>query len=898
MCTCLSFPEDGCEDENGNPVDSDRELLSTGGIELRELSSFPRRIPHFAEYLPGVRDQGDDNMSPALDSQQTKKQRRRKRKDETIVKADSIPGHIGNKSLDELLSFIDGANGNVPGHAGQKQQQNAASVVNNNNRTDRDRTPTVMMSDVNNSTFPGHLDNVHNNLQARIDIKSKKKKKGKSSSKASSEVDDQSSRTSEVDLDKIKDAFSESSLSSDLLSSITTISSSKASSVVDDDIARNHVESLLNAGAEAYIFTDFQPMIQKEEQFTVVSKLKKKKRPVPMGRDFSYSEYRNEDVPSRRRSRPPPRSFTPPPTTSETKSEGSSDRALSPSAFPELGKIREARRNSTGNLAELERSYDSDMESVKSVPPTGSASDTGKSSQDISTAGGKPPISYASIAAGGHGSIQECDQITLGNEPITLSTPSQISGLNGETLSTEEEYVTLVANGSTDLKGESVHSCGSSSRPSSASSSINCAKPELSQPQDTDRTVTVSIKDSDLDSAVAVAQSDVDVVTGFTEVSSCLKVVVQSTQSQSVGTEPQNKEDMLNVNNTVDFPALSPSVPAALNTSTKSSSTSQSASTCRDSVSPVIVSSQADSVSSIISPASMTSTSSSTKPSVTCSNGPKGLVNKPPTVFSTRNSAFKSKSKLSKSVIFMDRRMNERPSNLGISFGFEPDLDNNVMINSARLDSSSTCSSDSGRGTDSDCIVHTVMDRGNNNNRSSTVVDNGTTNSLDNRTCSAPDVIMMESHHAGDNNNTSSFSLTSTKLLNSQCQNQLVFIGPEHAEFTNPVTFTPEELHKFKVVAPPNGIVAPQPAYILPAPPNKDFTMANNHINAIHQCPNKPETSSDPSETILQSIQETNKDEPPQKVFTYDRAKDPNFQPGNFNHEAGVAFLHAGQCRN
>jgi hypothetical protein len=235
--------------------------------------------------------------------------------------------------------------------------------------------------------------------------------------------------------------------------------------------------------------------------------------------------------------------------------------------------------------------------------------------------------------------------------------------------------------------------------------------------------------------------------------------------------------------------------------------------------------------------------------------------------------------------------MNERPANLGISFGFEPDLDNNVMI-SARLDSSSSCSSDSGRGTDSDIIVHTVIDKGTSN--SSTVVQSAVTNSLDSRTPNAPGVIIMDSNRAGDNNNLS-FNLTSSQLLNNQCQNQFVFIGPEQPDFPNPVTFTPEELHKFKVVAPPNGIIASQRTYILPTPPSQDLTVTNNKINTTHQCTDNKTEDNNPAESIPQSSTEPDTIEQPSKPITYDRSKDPNFQPGNFNHEAGVAFLYAGK---
>ncbi|XP_067649829.1 serine-rich adhesin for platelets-like isoform X2 [Haliotis asinina] len=149
-----------------------------------------------------------------------------------------------------------------------------------------------------------------------------------------------------------------------------------------------------------YIFTDIDNLPPVEQEFTLVSKKKKR----PGAKDVVPEIPRQKNGPRENRGLPQPRSVTPPPISSLLKKEQTRD--LSPSAFPALGKkanaaksrptFREGRRNSFGDvpidtLTELRSQDDSDIESVKSLP----AAKGGSLSEFVS----RFPVSYAKMAA-------------------------------------------------------------------------------------------------------------------------------------------------------------------------------------------------------------------------------------------------------------------------------------------------------------------------------------------------------------------------------------------------------------------------------------------------------------------------------------------------------------------
>ena len=137
-----------------------------------------------------------------------------------------------------------------------------------------------------------------------------------------------------------------------------------------------------------FIFTDIDfQSVPKEDEFQVVEKNKKKKKPTREAPNHYTSAGNNNHKPSRfledKRVLPPTNSnrLTASDTSHVPKSAEADTRMrdLSPSAFPALGsgkgRIQEARRNSTGDVPILSEiaskaQDDSDIESVKSLPAT------------------------------------------------------------------------------------------------------------------------------------------------------------------------------------------------------------------------------------------------------------------------------------------------------------------------------------------------------------------------------------------------------------------------------------------------------------------------------------------------------------------------------------------------
>ena len=863
----MVFSCDGGEDENGNPQATGYESSGYG----RQQSKFPSNPAQLTEFIPGDKDNGEEAMSSSGASQQTKKSR--KRKDQGI-KAESIPGYVGDKPLDEVLCFIDGRNNHVPGSSSHKTAQHPSAV--NSNRTDHSKASVAMATQNSVSTIHGQQDQWSHGTQTKTETKTKRKKKNKSGTgigtKSSLEMEENTSHGSEGECDGVKEKGAEDSTSSDLLEGGTSVSSTKASSLTGEEAAISP-DNPFDSTDESYIFTDM-PVIQKEEQFTVVNKSKKKKKNFLSSRDLPPRDVTNvhkEEVSSWKRSRPQTRSFTPPPSTStSSKQERSSERALSPSSFPVLGNPREARRNSTGNLAELERSYDSDHESVKSVPPSALA-DGNKSGMDILPPSYKPPpVSYATIAAGKRSLLQNSGaSIQDGDKPPPDSnklTDKPAKSINSVISQTEPEHseIQLAA-----IAEQPKSACGDS-RPSSASHSI-CAKVKLSQSIDTAQSTPNSTTSSDSAVTACVSSANVCCSSVVSETASSVDSTTEchgevgDQGTEHSGVESTSKDVELNVNNAVDFPAL-----PQINTVTQLGQVSGKESTC----STTTLSSQMQ--QAVIIPSCKMNL---TKSASTTGVEPKSVASKPPTV-PIRNTSLKSKSKSStKSVIFMDGRMDEQPINLDISFGFEPGFDNSIVL-PVRIDSGSTCSSDSGRDTDSDsATIHLMLNKDNDHSIAESI-------SLSVQHGSVADVAtVVTTTSSGSDNNVQHLDIRS-KLQKMRRHGQLVFIGPEQPDIN--VSTSNETCH-VKLGGTPNGIISPLAQCIQPSLSNSTV-VTENHI--ILGDTNKPHEDTH-AEMRTVALSET-KDKSKNCVFSYDRANDPNFQSGSFNHEAGVAFLYTG----
>ena len=265
-------------------------------------------------------------MSSSSDSrylEKKAKKAKRERKDAVTTQAKDIPGNRGDQDVEALLNYIEN---------GKKKQR-----------------PIGQVNGI--ATVPG-----------AVEPKFSVKKFGYGKGERTGADVDMDSKGSSVGSDgKTGDVFTGSEGSS-VSDSVTEIGS------VNDTMPKD--ESVVcPISGDTYIFTDFDCVLPpKEAEFTQVKK-KKKQRPkdVVVSRESAWHAVCQVDV--HRKPHVSARSVTPPPATGEGSEEVHVERALSPSSFPVLGRSREGRRNSTGNAPPTDGLQDdSDMESVKSVP--------------------------------------------------------------------------------------------------------------------------------------------------------------------------------------------------------------------------------------------------------------------------------------------------------------------------------------------------------------------------------------------------------------------------------------------------------------------------------------------------------------------------------------------------
>lgn len=348
---------------------------------------------------------------------QLKKMRKQAKKEKNKgITAGEIPGHQGDKQVDELLEFIE----NTPGN---KKKKTSSTL------------PAPQQHQINNAhNLQNHSKNKKNNKDKKHKslINSSVIKDEKSSSDTGSDYGDDSYKAKESHELRNEITQKENITSYDIdreCDNTPEVASDTGKCVVEMDTALEAHDSIYHAndtekhndsasppdlkpedntfsdvsivsddskpkeeeyGSLAhYIFTDIdQP--PREEKFQVVGK--KKKKPITK-ETLSHEWMPRRDV-KREDRRRPVRSATPPPVpVSSVSGDRLEDRSLSPSAFPALSTGKEGRRNSTGNVVSVVSPPldDSDLESVKSLP---SVTDKALSPGAI-----KPVVSYAKIAA-------------------------------------------------------------------------------------------------------------------------------------------------------------------------------------------------------------------------------------------------------------------------------------------------------------------------------------------------------------------------------------------------------------------------------------------------------------------------------------------------------------------
>ena len=501
------------------------------GIRPWPPNSFPAYPSCFDTYNsspngPGKVGELDDAPSSASSARteqeqafREKQQRRKMRKaheEAKVTRAELIPGNRGDQDVEKLLDFITGNNNSKKGV--KKKQLTGSSGINvahaqENGLVEKSNKVKKTPNEKAQSKS-GEEGSSENNSDRGDDTSSKVTDLGEEKVKDNDLVDNA----------KVSDNGSEGSISSDLIKDITAkaakldnnkhIKYQKGNKIEVDDTYFSGGEGPLNGSSvdiyptslvnDTYIFTDYDSVsLPVEEDFVTVVGTKKKKvrsigqssnnyhKDTPFNGSGSqhYSSYRESSLPFMGDNRPsgvgaqlaqlpskgddrrPPRpshpmtrSVTPPPSTysnslqtdsssnsnRRSHNKASRDRAFSPSSslaqnkseeeedfpvinnqsndFPSLPtatKSHEGRRNSTGNVpSEVSPDVDSDMESVKSLPLASSNQrDDGSSPRGSGTSN---IISYARIAAGPRG----------GGKTMSMSNSTSTASVNSVPSST------------------------------------------------------------------------------------------------------------------------------------------------------------------------------------------------------------------------------------------------------------------------------------------------------------------------------------------------------------------------------------------------------------------------------------------------------------------------------
>ena len=322
-------------DINGNPVVATTKKQPSSGKTTDSGSSEPHsRADSGYEFS----DLSQSQMSSSSDSrflEKKAKKAKRGRKEPCTMQAKDIPGNRGNEPIETLVDFIDN---------GQKKQRQQNGQVNG--------VPSLAPVTLGGAT------------EQRASYSAKKPGCGRGERKVSETNSKGQSGGSEGKASSDACTGSEGSSVSDSVANMNSVldtRSTKDASLVSPI----HIVGV----TDTYIFTDFGCTLPQEDDFKEVKKKKKRpKEPVtPVQKDAVFHALCQ--VEPHRKPHVSAHSVTPPPTSSVCSDDAHVERALSPSSFPVLGRSREGRRNSTGNAPPVDGMQDdSDMESVKSVP--------------------------------------------------------------------------------------------------------------------------------------------------------------------------------------------------------------------------------------------------------------------------------------------------------------------------------------------------------------------------------------------------------------------------------------------------------------------------------------------------------------------------------------------------
>lgn len=379
-------------------------------------------------------------------------------------------------------------------------------------------------------------------------------------------------------------------------------------------------------GKDTFIFTDLDvPQVPKEDEFQLVGK--KKKKATKEVEKIQNNFVMNYTKPSRRHEeKRQVLSHVPNKATIAQSPPGENDthvRDLSPSAFPALRQsIQEGRRNSTGDVpipCVLKSQDDSDLESVKSLPAT-------QGSQTVESIL-SPRLSYAKMAAGSKVLDSSC------------SSEKRSSLDSGD--SDYDHKKSLWKGSPTERR----HSIGSSPEVVNKLTGSPSAVTATSVKAGSQEHIVVDVGIDSVPNSVEVLMPNVGVV------DSEVKSHVEDLRVLNKDNSPSENPRIANMS-PVDSSQPSVSPIRGLDIAVNSVSNSQL--TVASKQSPVNVNDTEMNSSSVINRNS----------SIAISN-----VHKQETC--RCKSSNSSNGRKQKSVIFLDKRVEESPGNLGISFGFE-----------------------------------------------------------------------------------------------------------------------------------------------------------------------------------------------------------------------------------
>ena len=351
-------------DINGNPMVATTKKQPSSGKTTDSGSSEPHSRADSGYELS---DMSQSQMSSSSDSrflEKKAKKAKRGRKEPCTMQAKDIPGNRGNEPIETLVDFIDNS---------QKKQRQQNGQVNG--------VPSLAPVTLGGAT------------EQKTSFSAKKPGCGRGERKVSETNSKGQSGGSEGKASDVCTGSEGSSVTDSVanMNSVLDTRSTKDMSLVSPI----HIVGV----TDTYIFTDldFGCSLPQEDEFKEVKKKKKRPKEAVTAVQKDSVFHALCQVEPHRKPHVSVHSVTPPPTSSVCSDDAHVERALSPSSFPVLGRSREGRRNSTGNAPPVDGMQDdSDMESVKSVPigsDLGGRLDGGLSPSNLAKQ------SYAKIAA-------------------------------------------------------------------------------------------------------------------------------------------------------------------------------------------------------------------------------------------------------------------------------------------------------------------------------------------------------------------------------------------------------------------------------------------------------------------------------------------------------------------